>query len=46
LIKNETIEKIISVIENEERKERINNNAKILIHVIYLKIYLKIKHLK
>jgi hypothetical protein len=25
LIKNETIEKIISIIENEERKERINN---------------------
>jgi hypothetical protein len=26
LIKNKSIEKIISIIENEERKERINNN--------------------
>jgi hypothetical protein len=31
LIKNETIEKIISIIENEERKERINNDIEIKI---------------
>jgi hypothetical protein len=31
LIKNETIEKIISIIKNEERKQRINNNIEIKI---------------
>jgi hypothetical protein len=31
LIKNETIEKIISIIESEEIKERINNNIEIKI---------------
>jgi hypothetical protein len=46
LIKNQMIEKIISIIENEEKKEKTNNNVEIkvdirIIHVICLKTYLK-----